>query len=120
MADVHSAPTRDLDVVTLVDDAVHGPADVRENDGPSRAHEQLLSERLLQLPKLTTDRGLRDMELLARARHTTFANDRPEMIEVVMIEHLHGGKDTSERPYGSRPKEVLDRSPARLHTAGGR
>jgi hypothetical protein len=37
-----------------------------------------------------------------------------------MIEHLHGTHDTSKWPYGSRPEEVLDRAPARFHTAYGR
>jgi hypothetical protein len=35
---------------------------------------------------------------------------------MVMVQDLHGRKDTSKRPYGSRPEEVLDRRPAGLHT----
>jgi hypothetical protein len=62
---------------------------VGENHGTRGANEQLLPEGFLQLPELAIDRGLRDVELLARPRHAAFANHHPEMVEVVMVERVH-------------------------------
>ena len=88
----------------LVRVAVDGAADVGEDHGAPGADEQLLPERLLQLPELAADRGLRDVELLARPRHAAFADHRPEMEEVVMVEHRPRHDDTSKRALWNTPR----------------
>ncbi len=93
----------------LVRVAIDGAADVGENHGAPGANEQLLPEGFLQLAELAADRGLRDVELLARPRHAAFADHRPEVEEMVMVERDPRPDDTSKRAYGTPPKQVLDR-----------
>ena len=87
----------------LVRVAIDGAADVGEHHGASGANEQLLPESLLQLPELAADRGLRDVEDLARARHPAFADHRPEVVEVVMVDEVHAQTIHRGVPMGHLP-----------------
>jgi hypothetical protein len=84
----------------LVRVAIDGAADVREDHGAPGADEQLLPERFLQLPELAADCRLRDVELLARPRHAAFADHRPEVEEVVVVEGVHAPTIHRTGPMG--------------------
>ena len=84
----------------LVRVAIDGAADVGEDHRATGANEQLLPEGFLQLPELAADRGLRDVELLARPRHAAFADHRPEVEEVVMVERVHAPTIHRSAPMG--------------------
>ena len=122
---LHGLQQLAVEAQDLVRVAVHGAADVGEDDRPPERASSFSPERLLQLPQLAADRGLRDVQLLARARHATFANHRPEVIEVVMVEHLHAHQRYPETVevigcvYGWAVKNVLVRRRAVVHTIGG-
>ena len=79
------APGREDIVRVSIDD----PADVGEDEPAALAREQALAERRFELADLRAHGGLRQSQPLGRARDAALARDRPEVVQVVIVEPVH-------------------------------
>ena len=111
-----AAQRRQLDHLLLhhphrVEDALraleHDPAGLGEPDAPPLAQQERRPELLLERPHPLADRGLRDVQRLARAREALLARDLdevPERLDVHVGNHSFRCSGSMERRFRTAPR----------------